>query len=443
MRRSFEERALVGIAVVFVLLLAAFGLSLLGFRISAAWSLFAFFIWLFAVALLLASMFAQARRGHERHTARRARPEPPAMVEVSDLFETEVRRDIGGIPVSEGRLLAEPAAALDTLIERYRGSGWTPLISRDRDREAIVLLPFDLARAPRAGSHVLVHLGLLLATLVTTTWAGAMHQGISLLSEPARFAAGLPYSLSILLILGAHELGHYFFARRHGMNVSLPYFIPAPFGLGTFGAFIAMRSPARSRTALFDMAVAGPLAGLVFAIPALAIGLPLSQITTAQPGPAAFLMGGVKPDSSLLFSALVHLTLGDCLEGQTILLHPLAFAGWLGLLVTALNLIPIGQLDGGHIADSIFGQKAGAFIGVAAMSGLLALGLFVWTGLLFWAFIVFFIAGRKGLPPLNDITPLSPLRLGIGGFAFALLLAILLPVPRSLLTSLGVPCPYL
>lgn len=153
--------------------------------------------------------------------------------------------------------------------------------------------------------------------------------------------------------------------------------------------------------------------------------------------------GGVNIGSSLLLATLAKVGLGEQLVGHTLQLHPLAFAGWLGLIVTALNLLPIGQLDGGHIADAMFGQRTSAMISTAAMFALFGLGLFVWSGLLFWAFIVFFITGRKSLPPLNDLTPLTPPRLALGWLTMAILAAILFPVPHGLFESLGIRCPYL
>jgi membrane-associated protease RseP (regulator of RpoE activity) len=227
------------------------------------------------------------------------------------------------------------------------------------------------------------------------------------------------------------------------MRVTLPYFIPVPFGLGTFGAFIQLKSPAENRRALFDVGVAGPLAGLVFAIPALWIGLQYSRVV----GPeelADHMHGGIGVGSSVLLALTAKFALGNALaEGHSLVLHPLAFAGWLGLLVTALNLLPIGQLDGGHMADAMFGRLRGAAIGTAALFALLFLGLFVWSGLLMWALIVYFIAGAKGLPPLNDVTRLSAGRIVIGAFAFLLLVLILMPVPHHLYDALGIHCPYL
>src|SRR5699024_2038212 len=149
---------------------------------------------------------------------------------------------------------------------------------------------------------------LFVLTIATTTWAGALHTGVNLLQQPERFVVGLPYSLGLLLILGAHELGHYFTARYHGIRVTPPYFIPVPFALGTFGAFIKVKSITPNRRALFAMAVAGPLAGLVFAIPALLIGLGLSKIAPDQT--AETVHTGVEVGSSIIMAILAKISLG-------------------------------------------------------------------------------------------------------------------------------------
>lgn len=289
-----------------------------------------------------------------------------------------------------------------------------------------------------------VNLLLFALTVGTTTFAGAAHRGVDLLREPSRFSVGLPYAFGLLLILGFHEFGHYFMARRHGIRVTLPYFIPVPFALGTFGAFIKMRSPAQNRRALFDVAVAGPIAGLIIAIPALVIGLRSSAIITAPDVTADGMMHhGASAGSSVLLAFLAKLSLGrELLEGHVLQLSPLAFAGWLGLLVTALNLLPIGQLDGGHIARAMFGQRTGETIGSVAMWTLLLLGLFVWPGLLTWAIIVFFIAGGAA-PPLNDVAPLEPSRRWLGYAAFAILALIITPLPHTLWPAAGIHCPYM
>jgi membrane-associated protease RseP (regulator of RpoE activity) len=268
-------------------------------------------------------------------------------------------------------------------------------------------------------------------TFLTTTWAGALQQGVNLLAEPGKFAIGLPYSIGLMAILGFHELGHYFTARHYRMRVTPPYFIPVPFALGTFGAFIQMRSPAENRQSLFDVAVAGPWAGLLLAIPALILGLQSSTVLPTSSETDVF-SGGAAVHSSILFALLAKAALGRALtRGYLLQLSPLAFAGWLGLLVTALNLLPIGQLDGGHMTRAMFGSRAGEAVSRAAMWGLLILALFVWPNLLFFAFIVFFIA-RRGTPPLNDLTPITAGRRWVGLFSYLVLLSIIVPMPRAL-----------
>jgi membrane-associated protease RseP (regulator of RpoE activity) len=281
---------------------------------------------------------------------------------------------------------------------------------------------------------------------------------VDLLQNPGQFAVGLPYALGLLAILGVHELGHYFAARSHGIHVTPPYFIPVPFALGTFGAFIQMRSPVENRRALFDVAVAGPLAGLVVAIPLLLIGLQSSAVVPGQvvggrlttpEEPAApeetappTVGGGTSAGSSLLLALLARLALPEALRyGCVLQFSPLAFAGWLGIFITGLNLLPVGQLDGGHTARALFGHRVGGVISSVALWSLLLLGLFVWRGLLMWAIIVFFIAGRP-TPPLNDLTPLTAGRRWLGYLTFALLLLILVPLPHALWPAAGIHCPY-
>jgi membrane-associated protease RseP (regulator of RpoE activity) len=227
------------------------------------------------------------------------------------------------------------------------------------------------------------------------------------------------------------------------MRVTPPFFIPVPFALGTFGAFIQMRSPAENRRTLFDVAVAGPLAGLAVAIPALYFGLKSSEIVPAG-SPAVDGMGGSFSQASILMSVLVNASLGDTVSaGDTLRLSPLAFAGWLGLLVTALNLIPVGQLDGGHIARALFGTRIGAVVSSVSLTALFLLALFVWPGLMMWAIIIFFIAGR-GMPPLNDVSPLPFGRKLLGIAAFVILAVILIPMPEGLTSpdSQNMRCPY-
>jgi len=344
----------------------------------------------------------------------------------------------------EGRLRGNAEEMFEKIREAFAGEAVTPLLLEGEENDVRVLvLPGQMAAETAGRPNWGLHWLLFIATIATTTWAGALHAGVNLLQQPARFAVGLPYGLGLLLILGAHELGHYFTAKAHGIRVTPPYFIPVPFALGTFGAFIKIKSLTPNRRALFDVAVAGPLAGLAFAIPALLIGLRYSEII---PGylPLASGYAGVNIGSSVLLACLAKLSLGaSVLEGNHLLLHPLAFAGWLGLIVTALNLAPIGQLDGGHMSHALFGSRNAHAVSLVALASLFLLALFVWPGLMFWAFIVFFIAGTRDAPAANDVTPVGLPRRALGYFTFLLLLLIIVPVPHSLYEVIGVHSPYL
>jgi Zn-dependent protease len=368
--------------------------------------------------------------------------QPPA---ISSVMDVRVATRQHGVGLFRGRLTMPADQALRQL-ESELGENAVPMIQQDDELgTAIVVMnrPTEegmLERPTRPWLHWLLF-GL---TFLTTTWAGALHQGINLLEQPSEIAVGLWYSVGLMLILGVHELGHYFMARHHGLNVSPPFFIPVPFALGTFGAFIQMKSPTRNRRALFDVAVAGPLAGLVVAIPALLIGLQTTQVLPPDAEPASAMMGhGTSAGSSLLFALISKIALGDQLQdGYLLQLSPLAFAGWLGLLVTALNLMPIGQLDGGHMARAMFGRRVGETISSVAMWSLFLLAIFVWPGLLFFALFIYFIAGR-GTPPLNDITPISTSRRWIGYATFVILALILIPLPHAFWQAAEIYCPYL
>lgn len=426
-------------------LLIFFAVALAGVHLNPLWVPVVMILCCLAMFYLTAGACGHehVKRVHELVPAEPPLPPAEAM-KTDDVFRVHHNRRVGEAVVQEGELLKDPDETYAVLKERSKDTGLTPLLQEDREgRPLLVWLLGTHERSVGNERGPWLNILLLVLTLVTTTWAGALHAGVDLLQEPGRFLAGLPYSLTLLLILGAHELGHYFTARAHNMKVTLPYFIPVPFGLGTFGAFIQLKSAAETRRALFDVGVAGPLAGLVFAIPALWIGLQYSRIAAPQEL-AANMHGGIEVGSSALLALIAKLSVGDALtEGHRLHLHPLAFAGWLGLLVTALNLLPIGQLDGGHIADAMFGRVRSAAIGTAALFALVFLGLFVWSGLLTWAFIVYFIAGGKGMPPLNDVSQLGRGRLAIGAFAFILLFLILTPVPHRLYEALGIHCPYL
>jgi membrane-associated protease RseP (regulator of RpoE activity) len=277
-------------------------------------------------------------------------------------------------------------------------------------------------------------LALLFITLFTTTIAGAEMVGLSAeqwQSDPSLLRQGLPYSLGLLAILGLHELSHYFAAVRYKIRTTFPYFIPIPFFIGTFGAFIQMRSPVPNRKALFDIAIAGPLGGFMLTVPLLLWGLSLSETVPLSDESSLLNFDSLDPRFSFLMAVLSKMALGSQLTGNVgIHLHPLAIAGYLGLIVTALNLMPVGQLDGGHIVHAMFGQRKGIAIGQIARLLVLFLGL-IQQDFLIWALILLFMPIADE-PALNDITELDNRRDVLGLLAIALLVFVLVPVPGTI-----------
>jgi membrane-associated protease RseP (regulator of RpoE activity) len=256
----------------------------------------------------------------------------------------------------------------------------------------------------------LLHLGLLLATVVTTVIAGALQQGVNPLETPALLYKGIPFSFTLLLILGTHEMGHYLVSRRHHLDVTLPYFIPAPpipFIIGTFGAFIRIRSPIRDKRALLDVGCSGPLIGVLVTIPVILLGLKLSTVTVMGGSGETLTLG-----EPLLFKLLSWLALGPMTPEQNVILHPVAFAGWIGLLVTALNLLPVGQLDGGHVAYALFPEYH-RYISLGVIGLLVVCGVVFWHGWLLWAVLLVFLGWRHP-PPYQFWVPLDRRRRVLG-----------------------------
>ena len=270
-----------------------------------------------------------------------------------------------------------------------------------------------------------IALGILLffLTLGTTIVAGALQEGVNPLKNPGEILKGIPFSFTLMGILLAHELGHYLIARKHGLDVTLPYFIPAPSIIGTFGAFIKMRSPVRDRRMLLDVGAAGPLVGVAVSIPFLILGFRLSEVKLIE-GQAGMSLG-----SSLLLSLLSWLVVGPIPNGYDIVIHPVGFAGWIGLLVTSLNLLPIGQLDGGHVAYALLGERQNK-ISRYVFLAILALGIFGWQGWLLWSLLLF-IMGFRHPPPLDWWVPLDRKRKIIGWLTVAVFILTFIPVPFS------------
>jgi len=263
-----------------------------------------------------------------------------------------------------------------------------------------------------------LHLTLFVGTIASTLFVGGMNDQAFQLAQGGHFleamgviaSNGWVYSASLLAILTAHEFGHYFTAQHYRVPASLPYFIPFPFSLfGTLGAVIRMSPRIPNRRALFDIAAAGPLGGLIPAIPITYLGLTLSTPVNKADIPE----GVIHFADPLLFKALGWAALGPLGPDMDLMIHPLAYAGWVGMFVTALNLLPIGQLDGGHITHALFGRRS-RLVAFGMFGGLLAFSLwentFVWVPLL----VLLFFFGIQHPRIQDDGRPLGAARLAVG-----------------------------
>jgi len=271
-----------------------------------------------------------------------------------------------------------------------------------------------------------LHIVLFIATFLTTLTAGALQKGIDIIKEPGRLIEGLPFAGTLMSILLCHELAHYIASKKHHTKATLPYFIPAPSIIGTFGAFIKMESPIITRKALIDIGASGPIAGFIISVAACIVGLAMSEtIVSEQKEGVGIALGG-----SVLFTFLSKFVIGSVPDNYNILLHPIAFAGWIGLFVTSLNLIPIGQLDGGHIAFAVFGERH-RHISIVLVGALGIFGFFFWEGWLIWA-VLMIILGIRHPPILYWEVPLDPNRKLISITAFIIFAITFIPSPFKL-----------
>jgi len=254
---------------------------------------------------------------------------------------------------------------------------------------------------------------------------GLTHIVLFILTVASTWLTGGPgYSIAIMLILLGHELGHYFMSQRHGVRATLPFFLPFPFSpFGTLGAVIRMESTISSRKALFDTGAAGPLISLCLSIPAIVIGLRFSEVI-----PASHLREGtIRLADPVLFSLIQRLVLGEIPENFDVLLHPIGYAGWVGLFVTALNLLPVGQLDGGHIAYALFGRKSRAIF-LVTIAVMAFITIFYNPGWLLMLILII-LFGFRHPAPLDDQTPIDGKRKLMGGIAFLAFFLSFTPAP--------------
>ena len=360
-----------------------------------------------------------------------------------------------------GQLKIDSAEAYDQLAEALKGYDLLPLFRKDEAGGQVILLVPPPPRR-KAAARTSLNVLMFLLTLFSVMLTGAQIPAGTIVPEDfwgqlqlmvTHIFSGWPFAVALLSILLAHEFGHYIAGRIRKVDVSLPFFIPLPFTiLGTMGAFINMRSIPRNKRHLFDIGIAGPLAGLIVAIPVLLIGLSLSTTGTVLPAEGGFIEG-----NSLLYLLAKFVVFGQWLPspanygnlppllywvvyfftgapvpfgGTDVFIHPVALAGWAGLLVTSLNLIPAGQLDGGHILYTLFGgkvRKALPFIVIA----LGVLGFF-WNGWWMWA-VILLVLGRVHAEPLDQITELDPRRRALGWLMMVVFLLTISPVPMILL----------
>ena len=288
----------------------------------------------------------------------------------------------------------------------------------------------------RLPTHPLFHALLFALTLATTTFFGGFglfsdRPLAAAVTDPAVWRSGLAFSLPLLAILGIHELGHTIACRRYGLPATLPYFIPAPFGIGTFGAVISIRSTISKKKTLFDVGAAGPLAGFLACVPVLLWGISSSRPTTLRPTGEYYDFG-----EPLLFRWVEHALVPATRHGADLALSPAGFAAWFGLLVTALNLLPLAQLDGGHILYAAVG-KAQRPIGYVLFAALLGLAV-LWPGWLVWAVIVL-VMGIAHPPTADASEKLDPKRRLLAVACLAVFLLCFTPVPIRLVTPAPAP----
>ena len=370
----------------------------------------------------------------------------------------------GSIARYRGHLIAEDSvSAYDQLADSLKPYDITPLFRLDHGQQLVFLAPKKPDPKPtRVSTNIILFILTVLSVMlvgaeqsVAPTLPGILGQIIAIFQT---MLTGWPYALSLMSILVAHEFGHYFMSRHHKTAATLPYFIPLPFPpLGTMGAAILMQGTPKNKRVLFDIGVAGPLAGIIVAIPVLFYGLSISKLEVIQPIQGAMLE---QEGNSLLYLLAKYITFGKLLPtpatthglslgmywlryfftgqpfpmGATdVLTSPIAFAGWAGLLVTALNLIPAGTLDGGHVIYSLFGDSARKLFPFI-WGALILLGI-VWNGWWIWAVLLLWL-GRVHAEPLDQITQLDLGRRAIALLVIIIFILTFTPVPFAVFGGL-------
>lgn len=371
-----------------------------------------------------------------------------------------------------GQLLGEDSvAAYDQLADAVRGLNLTPLFRKGEDGRQVIYLVQSLP-TPRTNTRVHINIILFILTIISMLLTGVEIPPSAVPADgsfPFQYLllhifSGWPFALSMMGILFAHEMGHYIACRIYKVPATLPFFLPAPLisPLGTFGAFIAMRGIPKNKRVLFDVGVAGPIAGLIVAIPVLFIGLSLSHLGPIEHAPSG--MSGFLEGNSIFYLFSKFMMFGQLLPapvntdglpqaaywirytltgapipfgGMDVQLHSVALAGWAGLLVTALNLVPVGTLDGGHVAYGLFGDKArkifpfaiGALIALMLLPALFTFSLgSINLSWMLWVFILLWL-GKVRAQPLDEITELDPPRRVLGYVMLIVFVLLFTPIP--------------
>jgi membrane-associated protease RseP (regulator of RpoE activity) len=354
-----------------------------------------------------------------------------------------------------GQLYSQDSAqAYDQLAQDLRNFKVIPLFRVEENRHVIVLLNGVIQPKP---TKVWGNILFFILTVLSVMFTGAVSYAGDIPTNPTDWFSfmlnGLPFAVALMAILVCHEFGHYLAGKYHKTVVTLPFFIPFPLSLfGTMGAFIQLKEPPKNRRILLDIGIAGPLAGLIVAVPILLLGLYLSPVERI---PFQLPIGQIFEGNSILYLLLKYIATGQLLPqpfnyatldpilywfryfftgsplpagGLDVTLHPIAWAGWAGLLVTALNLIPAGQLDGGHIMYVLMGKRTLRLL--PFILGVLVLLGFAWSGWWFWAALIFFL-GRLHAEPLDQITPLDQKRKALAIVGIVVFFLVFMPVPLT------------
>ncbi len=336
--------------------------------------------------------------------------------------------------IFRGNLRGQPDQAAQTLSQklteklgdRYRSF----LLADPENKPVVIVLPSQNDPKPTSVAQRILAVALAVATLATSLETASILQGFDIFQSPERLSEALPIALGIAAVLGAHELGHRLLANRLNVKISPPFFLPA-WQLGAFGSLMRFESILPNRTVLFDVAFAGPAAGGMVSFVFLLLGLVLSHPGSLFQLPATFFQG------SILVGTVARAILGDALQSTLVDVHPLMVVGWIGLIITAINVMPAGQLDGGRVIQAIYGRKTLVRATVVTLILLAIVGLFNPLAL-YWAVLIVFLQRQPERPCQDDLTEPDDTRAALALLGLTLMLLVLLPLTPSLAIRLGI-----